>query len=133
MTVERLLEKADKQQDYGNYAKALVLYERALAELRTPKEEQREYLEIMSAIADNYLYESKNDEALKLYDTIMEHPSADDVPYLHLRRGQAAYDHDNKELASVELKRAYELGGDKLFEGEGEIYLAVATGTELEK
>ncbi len=133
MTVDRLIEKADKQQDYGNYNKAIVLYERALAELRTPKEEQGDYLEIMTAIADNHIYQGKNGEALKLYETIMEHPLADEMPYLHLRRGQAAYDNDRKELASVELKRAYELDGDKIFDGEGEIYLNFAKDLPIEE
>jgi len=126
MTVERLIEKADKQQDYGNYNKASALYERAFAELRMPKEEQPEYLEIMTALADNNIFQDKNGEALKLYETIMKHPDADAMPYLHLRRGQAAFDIERKELAASELQRAYELGGEKIFEGEGEVYLSLA-------
>ncbi len=125
--VEQLMEKADKQLDYGSYKKAQSLYEKAFDLLSSPKTENSMYLEILAATADCVLFQGKGREGLKIYERIMKHPDADGNAYLHLRRGQIAYETDRMELAGVELKRALELGGEEMFEGEFEEYYDFAT------
>ncbi len=132
MSIEELIEKADKQFDYSSYKKAQGLYEKALSELPEPKTEQVEYLEIMAAIADTLILQNKSGEALKLLERIMQLPAADNIAYLHLRRGQIAFDTNRMKLAETELKRALELGGEEIFEEEFEEYYDLAVGNNKE-
>ncbi len=120
MTTEEIMEKADKQLDYGSYKKARVLYENAITTLLSPKKEQPLYLEIMTAIGDTLLHEAKNREALKHYKKLITHPEAKMNGYLHMRLGQVALTTKEFDIAKVELPLALELGGEELFEDEFE-------------
>ncbi len=129
MSIDTLIEKADKQMDYSAFKKAQKLYEQASEALAEPKEEQEQYLEIMAAIADCLSSQGKNGDAMKHLERVMIHPTAAENAYLHLRYGQIAFEVDKMELAERELKRALELGGKELFHGEYEDYYRCATGT----
>lgn len=129
MSIEAMIEKADKKLDYGDYKKAQALYEKALSLLPKPQQEQKEYIEVMAAIGDTLLFQGKNSAALKLYNDIMKLPKAQENAFLHLRRGQVYCGMDKMDLAEIDLKRALELGGEKIFEDEQEEYYEVATGT----
>lgn len=129
MSFEAMIEKADKKLDYGDYKKAQALYEKALSLLPKPQQEQKEYIEVMAAIGDTLLFQGKNSAALKLYNDIMKLPKAQENAFLHLRRGQVYCGMDKMDLAEIDLKRALELGGEKIFEDEQEEYYEVATGT----
>lgn len=133
MTVESIIDKADKKLDYGDYKKAQALYEKALALLPKPQREQEMYVEIIAAIGDTLLFQGKNSAALKLYNDIMKLPKAQENAFLHLRRGQVYCGMDKMDLAETDLKRALELGGEKIFEDEQEEYYEVATGTYTEE
>lgn len=128
MSVEALVEKADKQMDYGSFKKAQKLYEQALAEIPEPKEEHELYLEIEAAIGDVLQSQGKNGEAIKQFTKLVQLPSAEGIAYLHLRLGQVAFDSEKMELAEEQLRIALELGGKELFEGEYEDYYYCATG-----
>lgn len=130
--IEVLIEKADKQFHYKSFKKAHLLYEKALAELPEPKIENEYYLEIMAAIGDTLIAQGKNVKALELFDRILKAPNGDESAFLHLRKGQVAFELDRMEIAEVELKRAYELGGEEIFEDEHEEYLDCALGRDYE-
>ncbi len=127
-SIEKFIDKADKLLDYGDYKKAQIIYEKALSEIPKPQEEHEFYIEIIVAIADTLKWQNKNKEALKLYERILKLPEADKIAYIHLRRGQVALDTDNIELAESELKKAFELGGEEIFEGEDDDYYNCALG-----
>lgn len=132
MSIESLMDKADKQMDYSSYKKAWKLYEQALDLIPEPKEEHEIYLELMAAMGDVLISQGKNGEAMKLYTKIMRHPDADLNGFLHLRMGQIAYENGKMEYAEAELKRALELGGEELFENEYEEYYECATGKPIQ-
>lgn len=127
MSIEQIMEQADKQLDYGSYKKAKALYEKALNELPSPQAEQELFLEIQAAIGDCLIWMNKVGEAQKLFTKLLTYPGADDNAYLHLRLGQIAFDKDHMETAKKELRRALELGGEEIFEDEYEEYLECAT------
>lgn len=129
MNIEILMEKADKKLDYGDYKKAQAIYEKALTLLPEPQKEQEEYVEIMGAIGDTLLFQGKNNVALKLYNDLMKLPKAQNNAFLHLRRGQVYCGMEKLDLAEIDLKKALELGGKKIFEDEQDEYYQVATGT----
>ncbi len=129
MNIETIMEKADKKLDYGDYKKAQSLYEKALKLLPEPQKEQEEYIEIMAAIGDTLLFQGKNNVALKLYNNLMKLPEALDNAFLYLRRGQVYCGMDKLDLAEIDLKKALELGGEKIFDDEQEEYYEIAIGT----
>jgi tetratricopeptide (TPR) repeat protein len=133
MTTEEIIEKADKQLDYGSFKKARAIYETAITSLQTPHKEQPLYLEIMTAIGDTLLHEAKNREALKLYKKLIKHPEAETNGYLHLRLGQVALTTKDLELAKVELPLALKLGGDELFEDEYDDFYQFAVENRVEE
>lgn len=128
MSVEKYIEKADKQMDYGSFKKAQKLYEEALMLMPEPKEEHDLYLEVQAAIGDALQSQGKNGEALKHFSLLLKIPGAEGIAYLHLRLGQVALDSEKIALAREELSKALELGGEELFEGEYEEYLQCAKG-----
>ncbi len=130
MTIEQLMEKADKLLDYSDPKKAQVLYEKALELLPEPKWEQELYLELMVAIGDALISQNKLGEAMKQFDRILKIPGADEIGLIHLRRGQIAYYNNKLDVAKTELVRALELGGEELFEDEHEEYYNFAMGIE---
>ena len=132
MSIESILEKADKQLDYSSYKKAETLYRKALEMLPAPQVEQEQYLEIMAAIGDTLIWQNRLREATKFFTKTMNHPGAEENGYLHLRLGQLAYERKELEVATVELKRALELGGDELFADEYRDYYLLAGGTKEE-
>lgn len=128
MSIEKIVEKADKQMDYGSFKKAQKLYEEALAAIPEPKVTHELYLEIQAAIGDVLQSLGKNGEALKHFAALLKTPGAESIAYLHLRLGQVALDTENDELAQEALAKALELGGEELFEDEHEEYLLCAKG-----
>lgn len=129
MSIETMMEKADKKLDYGDYKKAQSLYEKALNLLPEPQNAQEEYIEIMGAIGDTLLFQGKNNAALKLYNNLMKLPKALDNAFLHLRRGQVYCGMDKMDLAEEDLKKALDLGGEEIFDDEQEEYYQIAIGT----
>ncbi len=132
MGIEEVIEKADKQLDYSSYKKAETLYRKALSMLPSPQGEQEQYLEIQAAIGDTLIWQNKLREATKLFNSLMKHPDAEENGYIHLRLGQMAFERKDLELATTELKRALELGGDELFADEYRDYYLLAGGTKEE-
>jgi len=132
MTIEQLMEKADKLLDYSDPKKAQVLYEKAITLLPEPKIEQELYLELMVAIGDSLISQNKLGEATKQFERTLKIPGADEVGLIHFRRGQIAYYNDKMDVAEEALKRALELGGEELFEDENETYYNIAMGIEEE-
>lgn len=132
MSIEKIIEKADKQMDYGSFKKAQKLYEEALSKIPEPKHEHELYLEVQAAIGDVLQSQGKNGDALKHFTKLLQTPGAQSIAYLHLRLGQVAFDSEKMELAHSELAIALEQAGEELFEGEYEEYLQCAKGEVID-
>lgn len=132
MSIEKLIEKADKQMDYSAYKKAQKLYEQALDMMLEPQIEHPLYFEVQAAIGDVLISQGKNREAQKLIERLLKQEEAQGKAYLHLRLGQLLFESNKMAEAEAELKIALEMGGEELFEGEYEEYYLCAKG-ELEE
>ncbi len=130
MSVKVIMEKADKQMDYGSYKKAFKLYEQALDILEEPKVDQLEFLEIEAAICDVLISMGKNGEAVKRLDKLFRIDDVMSDAYFNLRRGQLAFEMNDLSTAKTYLSKALEIGGDVLFEGEYEEYYFCAKGID---
>ncbi len=133
MTIEQLMEKADKLLDYSDPKKAQALYEKAIEQLPEPKQEQELYLELLVAVGDCLINQNKLGEAQKQFNRALKVPGAEEFGLIHLRLGQILYFNNHLEEAKISLTRALELGGEEIFEDEHEEYYDFVMGIEVEE
>ena len=126
MSIDIIIDKADKQLDYGSYKKAEKLYREALTAMSEPRSKHERFFEVQVAIGDTLIWQNKIAAAAKLFEKIKLIEGAESNAYLHLRLGQLAFESDNLDVAQVELKKALKLGGEELFEDESEDYYQLA-------
>ena len=125
--VVSLCEKGMEQAEIERYAPSNRTFTNIYDLLPEPKHEWKAYTWLLASMADNH-YELKEYEAgLKLLDEVLERDeSYKENGYVRMRRGQFQYEISGEDAAEAELKLAYELGGDELFEDEYVRYLKLA-------
>lgn len=121
--IARLSERGDGEAEAGRYAGALTLYREALGLVPEPRADHEVTLWLYAAIADALFLGGDHAAAAEVLDRAMALPDAAGNPFLHLRRGQAAYERGDEPRAADELARAYALAGAGFFDGQDPKYL----------
>ena len=122
-------ELGDECADYERYRDALVQYNAALALLPEPKKQWEATLWIYGAIGDAHYLSKDYSAALETFQQAIKLPQGEGNPFLHLRLGQSYYELGNLSAAAKELERAYEAGGDEMFEEDDPKYWELLKST----
>ncbi|QRK10815.1 hypothetical protein JQX13_12520 [Archangium violaceum] len=104
---------------------ALLKFREALALIPRPVEEHDAALRILCAIGDTCFLMGRFSEGKHALQGAVRSLGGLGPPILHLRLGQCELELGNRERAGEELLRAYQGGGDALFEGHDPKYLAL--------
>lgn len=122
--VQELAEVGQAWVVQGNYAQAVLCYERALGLLPPPAEQWPATLWLLTAIGEAHFLGGAYAEAAPLFARALRLPGAQGNPYIHLRLGQCLFELARPDAAAAQLSLAYLGDGGQVFEGEDEKYLA---------
>jgi hypothetical protein len=122
--IQHLCAKGDELAASGQYEKAIADYNRAWQLVPEPKTHWNASTWILAAIGDAAFLAGFKASALEALEYAMHCPDAIGNPFLHLRLGQVLFDLNQMERAADELMRAYMGGGQDIFAGEDQRYLA---------
>lgn len=126
--ITSLSDSGNAKSDAGLYREALVDFERALALIPEPVEDWEASTWTLIALGDCCFLLGDHAGALRYLERALDCPDIPGSELLILRLGQALYETGDERAAGV-LQDAWKLGGQKLFEGEDEKYLALARAT----
>jgi tetratricopeptide (TPR) repeat protein len=121
-----LCDSGNEKSDEGRHREALADFERALALLPEPVEDWEASTWTLIALGDCCFLLGDYDGALRHLERALDCPDIPGSEFLILRLGQALYETGDETNAREALERAWELGGDGLFEGEDAKYLTLA-------
>lgn len=107
----------------GAYADALARYAEAWYLIPEPRQDWHASTWVLAAIGDACFLMGDYVETRKAMEFAMQCPEAIGTPFLHLRLGQALYEHAEDGRATDELVRAYLGGGPEIFADEHPRYL----------
>ena len=118
--------------DDGDFAGAILQFERALALLPTPIEDWTAATWLLTAIGETHFFAEDFERARIALNRALLCPDSLDNPLIWLRRGQVYFELGDTRLADDSLASAYMLGGDEVFEREDPKY-AEYIHTKLQK
>jgi tetratricopeptide (TPR) repeat protein len=121
-----LCDRGNAKSDTGRYREALVDFERALALIPEPIEDWEASTWTLVALGDCCFLLGDHAGALRHLERALDCPDIPGSEFLILRLGQARYETGDEPGAREALSRAWDFGGDRLFEGEDPKYLALA-------
>ena len=99
----------------GQTSAALHHYRLAYALLPEPADGHPEATWLHAAVADAHFQAGDFDAARVAMRRARETPGGDGNPFVHLRLGQASLELGDEGTAAAELRRAYAIGGRRLF------------------
>ena len=127
--VVELCQKGVEQADIERYEASNRSYAKVFELLPEPKSEWKAYAWLQASRGDNYFELKDYAAALPLFREAIELDEEYQTNgYLDLRMGQCLFELKQRTEAEQHLRRAYDLGGDELFEDEYAIYKKVAKG-----
>jgi tetratricopeptide (TPR) repeat protein len=112
--------------DAGRHREAIADFERALALIPEPIKDWEASTWTLIALGDCCFLLGDYAGALGHLGRALDCPDIPGSEFLALRLGQALCETGDEDGAREALKRAWDLGGDELFEGEDAKYLALA-------
>lgn len=121
--IARLCERGDQLAANGVFDEALKLYQNALDMLPEPKSDWEASLWIYAAIGDSYFLSRDFASAKTTFTDAITNVGGQGNPFLHLRLGQTHFELGEKEDATEQLTKAYQLEGAELFEEDDAKYL----------
>lgn len=125
--VVELCEKGMEQADIERYEASNRTFNKVKALIPEPKQEWKAYSWLLASMADNYFELKQHAEALGLINEVIElDEQYRDNGYVRMRRGQCLCELEGDKAGIEDLKLAYSLGGDELFEDEYAKYKKLA-------
>lgn len=120
--IVELCRVGDTHLDADEFNKAQAHYKRAWALLPEPKTDWEAATWIQAAVGDAYFFAGWFAEAQEAFRLTARCPNGIGNPFLHLRRGQVAFELGDMDTAGQELTLAYMGEGRNIFEGEDAKY-----------
>jgi len=120
--IEQYCTEGDRLTEAGECDLALAEYGKAWALLPEPQRAWEAATWIKIAIADACYFADRFLDAQQALEYAQTCPGGLGNPYLELRLGQVLFELGHGEAASESLRRAYQAGGEELFDGEDEKY-----------
>jgi tetratricopeptide (TPR) repeat protein len=120
--IERHCTEGDRLTEAGDFELALAEYQQAWALLPDPQRAWEAATWIKIAIADACFFAERYVEAEEALSFAQTCPGGLGNPYVDLRLGQVLFEQGETEAARECLERAYQEGGEPLFEGEDDKY-----------
>ncbi|MCM8538346.1 MAG: hypothetical protein NE334_20555 [Lentisphaeraceae bacterium] len=124
-----LFEEANQLFDKKKFDEALLSFAEALKIIPDPKEEWEETIAILTGIADVWYVKKNYQVCLDALNDALLCEGADEVAYVHFRKGQALYELDEIKEATESFYKAHILDED-LFENESDIYFDLLIARE---
>ena len=121
-TIEQHCEQGDQHTEAGRYDAALAEYAQAWALLPDPQRAWEAATWIQIAIADACFFAGRYPQAETALEYAQTCPGGLGNPYVDLRLGQVLFELGERDAAQECLRRAWEAGGEELFEGEDDKY-----------
>ena len=126
--VVELCQKGMEQAEIERYVPSNRTFQKVYDLLPEPKQEWKAYSWLRASVADNHFELKEYAEALVLIEEVLEIDAEYKTnAYIRMRRGQCYLELKRADEAKVELKIAYEMGGEEIFEDEYARYLKLAT------
>lgn len=122
--VAQLCGQGDLHAEEGRLDQALAAFTNALGMLPEPPERWEAATWIFAAIGDVHFMVGSFETAEKAFQEAIGCPGAIGNPFLHLRLGQLALEHEDEDRATVELNRALIAEGEAIFDSDDPKYLA---------
>lgn len=120
--IEQHCDEGDRLTEADECDLALAEYHKAWALLPEPQRAWEAATWIQIAIADACFFEGRFQEAEQALEYAQTCPGGLGNAYLDLRMGQVLFELDDLEAARECLRRAWQSGGEELFEGEDDKY-----------
>ena len=122
-----MCEKGMEQAEIERYMPSNRTYTKVYELLPEPKHEWKAYTWLLASMADNHYELKEYQEGLRLLDEVLERDEEyKENAYIRMRRGACQFEILGKNAAEQELKIAYEMGGDEVFEDEYTRYKKLA-------
>ena len=126
--VVELCQKGMEQADIERYEASNRTCSKIFDLLPEPKAEWKAYSWLQASRGDNFFELKDFQQALEFFTEAIELDEAyQKNGFVWMRLGQCFYELKQREKAVEELKLAYSLGGDEIFEDEFAIYKKLAT------
>lgn len=109
--------------DRQNYKAALRIFYQAWLYAPKPQTTWIEAGWILTAIGDTYYRLAQFEQAHEALNSALHCPGVKGNPFVHMRLGQSYYEQNDIPNARLELHRAFQAGGTKIFETEPPYYL----------
>jgi tetratricopeptide (TPR) repeat protein len=120
--IEQHCIEGDRLTEAGDFDPALAEYHQAWALLPDPQRAWEAATWIQIAIADACFFAERYQDAELALEYAQTCPGGLGNPYVDLRLGQVLFEQGEQDAARECLERAYQAGGEPLFEGEDEKY-----------
>jgi tetratricopeptide (TPR) repeat protein len=120
--IEQHCTEGDRLTEAGDFDPALAEYHKAWALLPDPQRAWEAATWIQIAIADACFFAARFQEAEHALAYAQTCPGGLGNPYIDLRLGQVLFELNEMDAACECLRRAYEAGGEELFEDEEDKY-----------
>lgn len=120
--IEQHCAAGDRHTEADECDLALAEYRQAWALLPDPQRAWEAATWIQIAMADACFFAGRFDDAEQALEFAMTCPGGMGNPYVDLRLGQVLFEQGDLDAARECLQRAYEAGGEELFEDEDSKY-----------
>jgi tetratricopeptide (TPR) repeat protein len=120
---QQICEAAEVLYYSQQYDAALRLFYEAWLTLPKPQMEQESSEIILSLIGDTYYQLGKYEPAIEAFRSALACQQTDRRSLVLLRLGQALFNSNEVDQATIYLQKAYRLGGKILFKSEEDKYL----------
>ncbi len=116
--VSQLKVKGEKEFEKKQFDKAKDFFFEALNLIHEPIQHYSEATKLLVAIGDCYFHMNKFEECYSFFSRAIQGVDGFGDPFIHLRIGQMYYEREEYDKSSLELRRAYLLGGKEMFDNE---------------
>lgn len=116
--------RGDELAEQGRFNEATRHYKDALRLVPQPLEDWEATTWILAAIGDVRFAAKQYESAAEAFADAAGCPGGLGNPFIHLRRGQCAFEMNEPDRAAEELARAYMGGGKEIFDSENPKYYA---------
>ena len=126
LKVRALCASGYREYDARRYPEALRLFYQAWLELPKPQSSWQESTWVLSSIGDCYFRLQQFKQGCESLTSALYCPAGQQSPFIHLRLGQCLHELKQPFLACKHLRKAYDTGGNSIFNGQDQKYRRAA-------
>ena len=125
--IQKLAAKGDSLADRERFSEAIAIFKAGWELLPEPRADWEAGLWFVSAVMDSHFHAGEFAELVTEAGLIVDGELAQNSAFFQLRYGQALLEVDKSDEAKAALQKAFDLGGEEMFEDEDEKYSAFLT------